>query len=81
MKWLKKNTNKSEPPICYGTDPSRNYDVKWGMAGSSNSPCSDVYAGPKAFSEPETKALSVFLLDNQKSINVRICPNSPPSAR
>lgn len=29
--------------------------------GASNSPCSDSYAGPNAFSEPETKSLSSFI--------------------
>jgi hypothetical protein len=29
--------------------------------GSSNNPCSDIYAGPTAFSEPETKAMSDFV--------------------
>lgn len=69
MKWLKRN-KPNEMPNCYGTDPSRNYDMKWGGMGSSKSPCSDFYAGPKAFSEPETRALSTFLMDYQKSINV-----------
>lgn len=29
--------------------------------GASKNPCSETYAGPKAFSEPETLALSEFI--------------------
>jgi len=29
---------------------------------TSKDPCSDIYGGPKPFSEPETKALSDFIL-------------------
>lgn len=69
MKWLNRN-KQDEMPSCYGTDPSRNFNMKWGSVGSSTSPCNDFYAGPKPLSEPETKALSSFLSDYQKSINV-----------
>ena len=31
-------------------------------AGSSNNSCSNTYAGPSAFSEPETRAIRDFLL-------------------
>lgn len=39
---------------CYGTDPNRNFDFHWMEKGSSSNPCSEIYAGPNAFSEPET---------------------------
>lgn len=32
------------------------------MGGSSNIPCTDTFAGPYEFSEPETKALSDYFL-------------------
>lgn len=56
--------------ICYGTDPDRNYDINWQTLGSSQSACSEIYAGPKALSEPETKALAAFLNENKKFISV-----------
>lgn len=56
--------------MCYGTDPDRNYDIDWNKHGTSESECNDFYAGPKAFSEPETKALSNFLIENRKSLDV-----------
>jgi len=39
---------------CYGVDPNRNWGYHWAEQGSSRDPCSDIYHGPKAFSEPET---------------------------
>lgn len=47
---------------CRGTDPNRNWGYKWRTGGSSTDPCSDTYAGPSAFSEPETKAVSDYIL-------------------
>lgn len=52
----------------YGADPNRNFDYLFGGAGTSNNPSSDVYHGPNAFSEPETKALSVYLTSIQSRL-------------
>lgn len=46
---------------CKGADPNRNWNVKFGGTGTSKYPCSDIYHGTRAFSEPETKAVSDFL--------------------
>jgi len=48
----------------YGVDINRNYGYKWGLdnAGSSPYPASEIYRGPEAFSEPETKAIRDFFL-------------------
>ncbi|CAB3376148.1 Hypothetical predicted protein [Cloeon dipterum] len=51
-----------------GVDPNRNWDFQWSKQGASDSPCSDTYAGPKAFSEPEVKAVADFLLDNMENM-------------
>lgn len=69
MNWLQPDKEK-QTPICYGIDPNRNYDAQWMNEGASSSPCNDFYAGPKPFSEPETKALAKFLDEYKKSINV-----------
>jgi len=45
---------------CIGTDPNRNFDFFWMSGGASNNPCSDTYAGPNPFSEPETSAIRDF---------------------
>jgi len=48
----------------YGIDLNRNYGYKWGVSnnGSSPDPGSEIYRGPQAFSEPETRAIRDFFL-------------------
>ncbi|XP_031627143.1 uncharacterized protein LOC116343295 isoform X2 [Contarinia nasturtii] len=70
LKWLKRDPS-IEAADCYGTDPDRNYNTDWQMYGSS-SVCSEFYVGPKALSEPETKALASFLEENKKSLSLFI---------
>jgi len=50
-----------------GIDLNRNYSYNWGAnnSGSSGNPCSDIYRGTSAFSEPETEAISNFILARQ----------------
>lgn len=43
--------------MCPGVDGNRNYDFFWNTVGVSSNPCSDVYPGPRAFSEPETRVV------------------------
>eukprot|EP00002_Diphylleia_rotans_P010890 TRINITY_DN2154_c0_g1_i1.p1 TRINITY_DN2154_c0_g1~~TRINITY_DN2154_c0_g1_i1.p1 ORF type:complete len:339 (-),score=64.31 TRINITY_DN2154_c0_g1_i1:200-1216(-) len=58
----RKNRRKNTSSTCYGVDLNRNWDSAWASTGSSNLPCSDVYHGTKAFSEPETSASRDFFL-------------------
>lgn len=46
----------------FGVDLNRNYGYNWGFDnfGSSPDPTSDIYRGPDAFSEPETRAMKAF---------------------
>lgn len=53
---------------CTGVDANRNFGYKWLSGGSSRNPCLDTYAGPSAFSEPETRALRDLVLDSRDSI-------------
>lgn len=69
LNWLKRDS-KFSSKTCYGADPDRNYNIEW-QKHESPSACSDYYEGPKAFSEPETKALAGFLDENRHYINVR----------
>uniref|UniRef100_A0A336MSM3 Zinc carboxypeptidase A 1 n=1 Tax=Culicoides sonorensis TaxID=179676 RepID=A0A336MSM3_CULSO len=57
---LWRKTRRPTSSLCYGVDGNRNFEYLWFTGGSSNNPCSDTYAGPNAFSEPETKALAQF---------------------
>ncbi|MGW4209121.1 M14 family zinc carboxypeptidase [Lentzea sp. NPDC004789] len=47
----------SDPYAHIGIDLNRNFDAQWGDNGTSNDPCNQVYRGPKADSEVETRAL------------------------
>uniref|UniRef100_T1J8Z7 Zinc carboxypeptidase A 1 n=1 Tax=Strigamia maritima TaxID=126957 RepID=T1J8Z7_STRMM len=47
---------------CIGTDGNRNFGFFWNRVGTSSNPCSEVYAGERAFSEPETRAVADFVL-------------------
>jgi hypothetical protein len=51
----------------FGVDLNRNYGYRWGIDdfGSSPEPSSDVYRGPEAFSEPETKSIRKFCETHQ----------------
>ncbi|HIB58379.1 MAG TPA: hypothetical protein EYO41_04075 [Candidatus Marinimicrobia bacterium] len=57
---------KNRQPACDGNegiDLNRNYSFNWGGDwGSSGEPCSDVYRGESEFSEPETQAVSDFIM-------------------
>jgi hypothetical protein len=59
---LWRKTRSTHPTsTCRGADPNRNWAFKWGTGGSSTDPCSDIFMGTSAFSEPETKALSDYI--------------------
>ncbi|XP_011178907.2 uncharacterized protein LOC105209937 [Zeugodacus cucurbitae] len=70
MTWLQQK--KVATRVCYGVDLDRNWHYQWGKRGSSKSPCNELYAGPGPFSEPESKALSEFLIDYRKQIKMYI---------
>lgn len=46
---------------CQGVDLNRNFDWFFGQVGSSTDPCSEIYQGSYAFSEPETAAVRDFV--------------------
>lgn len=48
--------------VCRGVDPNRNWGFHWNEAGSSTNPCSDIYAGRSAFSEPETRSMAEYIM-------------------
>ena len=63
----RKNRRDNPGTACDGVDLNRNFDVLWGVTQgqTSCSPCSDIYAGPSAFSEPETRNIK-HLLDTRR---------------
>jgi murein tripeptide amidase MpaA len=64
--WRKNRRDNPGTP-CDGVDLNRNCDALWGVTQGQTScaPCSDVYAGPSAFSEPETRNVR-HLLDTYR---------------
>lgn len=58
---LWRKTRQPYPNHCYGSDPNRNFNSSWMTIGASDNPCADTYAGPRPFSEPETRALATFI--------------------
>ena len=69
---LKSSLNAKDGFSCTGTDANRNFGFKWLTGGSSRNPCSETFAGPEPFSEPETKAVSDFILKNKDNIAMYI---------
>lgn len=59
----RKNRRDNPATACDGVDLNRNYEVVWGVTQgqTSCSPCSEVFCGPAAFSEPETRNVKVLL--------------------
>lgn len=64
--WRKNRRDNPGTP-CDGVDLNRNFDLLWGVTQgqTSCSPCSDVYAGRTAFSEPESRNIK-HLLDTHR---------------
>lgn len=71
VSWFKPKDESNEKK-CIGTDANRNWNYAWNEKGSSKSKCSEFYAGPKPFSEPETKAVAKFLEENKNKFKVRL---------
>ena len=56
---LWRKNRRPNPDGSFGVDPNRNYGYMWGTLNvptSSHVPSDDTYVGPRAFSEPETRA-------------------------
>ena len=68
--WQRKNANVTNGlcnnwwnnySIQPGIDLNRNHSFQWGPIGTSDDPCSLIYHGPSAASEPEVALLEAFL--------------------
>ena len=62
---------------CIGTDANRNFNSNW-MAneGGSQDPCTQTYAGPAPFSEPEVKALADYIAAIKQKVNMLLAFHS-----
>ncbi|XP_057376151.1 carboxypeptidase B-like [Daphnia carinata] len=66
--WRKSRSRRGK--ICRGVDLNRNFGYKWGGLGAGRMPCTEFFRGPAAFSEPETIAVSNFILSKSHKIKV-----------
>lgn len=57
--WRKTRTRYNM--FCYGADPNRNWGYEWMNGGASQNPCSDIYAGPRPFSEQSVEVMRDFI--------------------
>ncbi|RUP50331.1 hypothetical protein BC936DRAFT_139609 [Jimgerdemannia flammicorona] len=59
----RKNRQPTSFPFCYGIDTNRNWGYKWNNGGSSSNPCNEAYMGSEAFSAPEPRAMSDYIIE------------------
>jgi len=59
--WRKTRSDTGSVFGCKGVDPNRNWGYHFAESGVSNNKCSDIYPGPKAFSEVETLNIKNFV--------------------
>ncbi|XP_062542628.1 uncharacterized protein LOC134210567 [Armigeres subalbatus] len=78
LNWLQSQSSLSvdSDQTCIGTDLNRNWDHRWNLDGASKSACSEYYSGYNAFSEPETKAMSKFLTQARRNIQIYLSLHS-----
>ena len=49
---------------CYGVDLNRNFDFHWDNAGGASAAgCAAYYRGEEPFSEPESRSIESFILN------------------
>ncbi|XP_064115651.1 carboxypeptidase B-like [Macrobrachium nipponense] len=68
----RKNRAVNPNSRCVGVDLNRNFGYRWRTGGSSLNPCSDIYAGPSAESEPETQAIRDFIMELKDQLKVYV---------
>ncbi|XP_065090390.1 uncharacterized protein LOC135711464 [Ochlerotatus camptorhynchus] len=78
LNWLQSQSSLSvdSDKSCFGADLNRNWDHRWNQEGASKSACSEYYSGYKPLSEPETKALSKFLTNDRRNIQIYLSLHS-----
>lgn len=69
-RFWRKTRSRNSYSSCRGTDPNRNFGFHWRENGASNNPCSETYAGPKAFSELESTNIGNHLWRNRQRTRV-----------
>jgi hypothetical protein len=66
--WRKNLRPPSTAGGCPGVDCNRNFPRYFGEAGSSNDPCTEIYHGPAALSEPESANIATLVARERQLI-------------
>ncbi|XP_047535633.1 carboxypeptidase B-like [Vanessa atalanta] len=74
--WRKNRKPTIGTRACVGADLNRNFGYRWGGKGASSNPCSDIYRGARAFSEPESKAVSEFIKNSAANFSAYLTYHS-----
>lgn len=75
--WRKtRSTSHEGADQCPGVDGNRNFDHVWGTLSQSSDPCSLIYEGPSAFSEPETRVIRDVVLQQLQRTSLYISLHS-----
>uniref|UniRef100_A0A6I8PGF7 Carboxypeptidase B2 n=1 Tax=Ornithorhynchus anatinus TaxID=9258 RepID=A0A6I8PGF7_ORNAN len=73
----RKNRSLHKNNWCVGTDINRNFASRnWCEEGASQNSCQEIYCGPYPESEPEVKAVAIFLRSNLNHIKAYISIHS-----
>ncbi|KAL1501714.1 hypothetical protein ABEB36_006995 [Hypothenemus hampei] len=68
----RKNRRHTVGAPCVGTDLNRNFGYCWMCGGASSNSCSETYAGPEPFSEPESQAVRNWLLSVGLLLDIKL---------
>ncbi|PAV56783.1 hypothetical protein WR25_05039 [Diploscapter pachys] len=75
--WRKtRSLNSTVNKWCTGTDANRNWGYRWGEVGANRSPCSNIYAGSRPYSEPEVAGLKDFITWNIPNLQIYVSLHS-----
>lgn len=68
----RKNRHLDPKTGCIGVDINRNFPLDWNNVGTSDDPCSDIYAGKSSFSELETQNMRDFVRSINRHKNIKL---------
>ncbi|KAI8040929.1 hypothetical protein M5D96_006872 [Drosophila gunungcola] len=70
--WRKSRLPSDPTGKCIGTDLNRNFDFLWMLTGAESNPCSEIYAGPSAESDPEISQLTAYINNSIPDGSIKI---------